>query len=926
MKRLAVLPALALVSAGMVSFAPSSASDPEQSRGTAIVVDPDDVLRPISHDLFGFNQRFENNGMLSYDPENDRIFPELLAAVDESGATVLRYPGGTTANPFHWKRAIGPQDERGCQLNGVTAAPAASTYGVDEHARFAEEIGATTNIVVNFDTGSPAEAADWVEYMNTPVGENPNGGTAWAQVRADNGHPEPYGVSWWEVGNEVTGRQTWLGALPSAERSEAYAFGGSVSYTNVGVGTECDQTASASRSAGTPGQQFVVRRGPITAGSQTVYVGGVPWTQVDELASAGPNDQVYMLDTAAGRISFGDGAHGAIPPSGSRISIDYVSGPHPGFVDFHQAMKAVDPEINVCWAAGNYRVLGNHPLDCAVNHRYSGGSSLGSAVDTHDWAMARAGTQGRAGVAAQQGLHRFRPNADLVLTEYGMFLGRDDPGPTPGFLRSLVQGLYMATELTYWIEAGAPLAQKHPLINPNPDDPPPGAVVFPSGNASPFGFYPDFVPQAAAHITNLFSHMIGTDQVAGTVVNGPIRKGDTAQYAALRTVASIDEHGRLSLIVVNRDPEQAVTAAVLPERFRYRSEAEVWAVTGDSVASYNSPEDPNVVRLTKDTMTVTEGGFEYTFPAHSVTAVRLTSAGVSVVDPVRIEAGGPISLERGQQTTTTVEITNTADPATSGPRRAAGELAVTGPQGWTVDIEPDVFALQPGQTRTATVTVAAPSDAESGSVIVAARQHGEITDIGIVDVNVTVPFEPVFSDNFDDAPVGQPPPGWTVIGPADGITVQPGSDGNVLVAQRTTPGTDRIEGIRPFAEISRDVRVRYRIRADQTDQGIALQLVDASGSPVLRFNVGGGGVFKYSDGSSVLSTGVGYTPGTWYDVDLILDADSGRYEAYVDGELVAEAARWPGGAPPAAVSVLIGPGNPRVAGYAIDDVRVSQES
>ena len=37
-----------------------------------------------------------------------------------------------------------------------------------------------------------ADAADLVEYCNAPNnGSNPNGGTDWAAVRAQNGHPQP---------------------------------------------------------------------------------------------------------------------------------------------------------------------------------------------------------------------------------------------------------------------------------------------------------------------------------------------------------------------------------------------------------------------------------------------------------------------------------------------------------------------------------------------------------------------------------------------------------------------------------------------------------------------------------------------------------------------------------------------------------------
>jgi alpha-N-arabinofuranosidase len=46
------------------------------------------------------------------------------------------------------------------------------------------------------------EAADWVQYVNGPP-DSPMG-----KLRAQNGHPQPYGVRIWEVGNEIWG--TWV--------------------------------------------------------------------------------------------------------------------------------------------------------------------------------------------------------------------------------------------------------------------------------------------------------------------------------------------------------------------------------------------------------------------------------------------------------------------------------------------------------------------------------------------------------------------------------------------------------------------------------------------------------------------------------------------------------------------------------------------
>ncbi|GAA1697183.1 hypothetical protein [Streptomyces yatensis] len=86
--------------------------------------------------------------------------------------------------------------------------------------------------------------------------------------------------------------------------------------------------------------------------SQTIRVDKDIWREVADLASAGADDRVYAFDPRSGRIRFGDGHHGEVPRKGSKITADYDSGPHAGFVDYYTKMKAVDPTIEVLaiWA------------------------------------------------------------------------------------------------------------------------------------------------------------------------------------------------------------------------------------------------------------------------------------------------------------------------------------------------------------------------------------------------------------------------------------------------------------------------------------------------------------------------------------------------------------------------------------------------
>jgi alpha-N-arabinofuranosidase len=108
----------------------------------------------------------------------------------------IRWPGGWFVSDYHWKDGIGPVDKRPALLSRVWNAYTNNDVGVDEYMALCKKVGAEPYIVVNVGTGSPEEAAELVEYVN--------GGpkTRWGRIRVQNGHPEPYNVKLWNIGNE----------------------------------------------------------------------------------------------------------------------------------------------------------------------------------------------------------------------------------------------------------------------------------------------------------------------------------------------------------------------------------------------------------------------------------------------------------------------------------------------------------------------------------------------------------------------------------------------------------------------------------------------------------------------------------------------------------------------------------------------------
>ena len=123
-------------------------------------------------------------------------------AVKDLAPAFIRWPGGNVAQDYRWQWGVGPRDRRPTWINlswNNEAEPA--DFGTDEFVQFARSVGAEPSITVNVEgRGATAEeAAAWVESCNGPA-TSPYGG-----MRARNGHPEPFAVKYWEIGNEIWG-------------------------------------------------------------------------------------------------------------------------------------------------------------------------------------------------------------------------------------------------------------------------------------------------------------------------------------------------------------------------------------------------------------------------------------------------------------------------------------------------------------------------------------------------------------------------------------------------------------------------------------------------------------------------------------------------------------------------------------------------
>ena len=110
-----------------------------------------------------------------------------------------RMPGGNFLSDWDWHTALGPRDLRAPMFDYAWDAMQTNDVGIDEWLNLAKLVGTEPYITVNAGLGDANSAAEEVEYVNGPATSE------WGAKRAANGHPEPYGVRFWNIGNEPYG-------------------------------------------------------------------------------------------------------------------------------------------------------------------------------------------------------------------------------------------------------------------------------------------------------------------------------------------------------------------------------------------------------------------------------------------------------------------------------------------------------------------------------------------------------------------------------------------------------------------------------------------------------------------------------------------------------------------------------------------------
>lgn len=171
---------------------------------TRLTIDRSSPIGTIEPEVYG--QFLEHLGAQPYGsiwvgedsdiPNTDGIRDDVFAALDALDIPVIRWPGGCYSDRYQWRDGIGERAVRTNAAWGGTVEP--NTFGTHEFFNLAERLGAKTYLNINIGTGTPKEAADWLEYITATKGDR-------ADERRANGREDPWTIDYLAIGNETWG-------------------------------------------------------------------------------------------------------------------------------------------------------------------------------------------------------------------------------------------------------------------------------------------------------------------------------------------------------------------------------------------------------------------------------------------------------------------------------------------------------------------------------------------------------------------------------------------------------------------------------------------------------------------------------------------------------------------------------------------------
>ena len=174
-----------------------------------MVIDDTTSLGAVNRGVFGVNDSIWGRTP-DINIATRQLWPSVATAASTLGARFVRMDPAVNLRycaavdcTYHWMSATPGAPGVGANVRAFQLSP-------DEWMQQVQAIagtGAVPMVQVNIEAGTVSEAQDWVAYMNGAASSTlalADGSTvgSWAQLRVANGHTDPYGVHYWEIGNE----------------------------------------------------------------------------------------------------------------------------------------------------------------------------------------------------------------------------------------------------------------------------------------------------------------------------------------------------------------------------------------------------------------------------------------------------------------------------------------------------------------------------------------------------------------------------------------------------------------------------------------------------------------------------------------------------------------------------------------------------
>jgi alpha-N-arabinofuranosidase len=443
---------------------------------------------------------------------------DVLQASRALRMPLLRWPGGNFVSGYHWTDGIGPVESRPRRTELAWFTEESNRFGTNEFLAYCRELGTEPYICVNMGTGTIDEAQAWVEYCNG------TGNTYWANLRREHGHPEPYGVKYWGLGNELYG--SWqLGALSAEDYAKkAREFAKVMRWTDPSI--------------------------------KLIGCGKNGWSDWDRV----------VVEALAPFVDY----HSIHIYTGSYDYYSNVFAPHQA----ERALRITQGMID----KARYEQKIRHPIYVAYD-------------EWNVWFKERSAEARRSGVEEIYTL----ADALAVATYLNVFVRR-------------CRTVRMANLAQLVNAIGAIFTSKDGMFR---------QTIY-----HPVRLYSEHVQEVALapHVECDTHDLRPEDETSPQ----PHRVADLGPFTLLDVTATRDAAGReLTLTVVNRDRDRPISTTVELQNATTFAVGAAYEVGGPSPDVVNSFEHPDAVAVKERRLDVNADRFDYQFPAHSITVLRL---------------------------------------------------------------------------------------------------------------------------------------------------------------------------------------------------------------------------------------------------------------------------------------------------------------